>query len=92
MYPKIKFMAKHWADLCNFYSDFLEFLIKKIVFKFLCRICIVSQQYCENFRKIEQAQLIENLPPSYLLYRFLHNMHSFLLRGKVKILDFFKNQ
>ena len=20
MYPKIKFMAKHWSDLCNFYS------------------------------------------------------------------------
>ena len=30
---------------------------------FLCRIWIidVSQQYCENFRKIEQAKLVENL-------------------------------
>ena len=71
---------------------FLEFLIKKIVFKFLCRIWIIdiSQQYCENFRKIEQAELVENLPPSYLPYRFLHNLHSFLLWGKVKILDFLK--
>ena len=39
MYPKIKFMAKNWSDLCNFYSKviFLEFLIKKIIFMFLCR-------------------------------------------------------
>ena len=61
---------------------------------YLCRNWIigVAQQYCENFRKIEQAELVENLPPSYLPYRFLHNLHSFLLWGKVKILDFFKNQ
>ena len=28
MYPKIKFIAKHWSNLCNFYSKviFLEFL------------------------------------------------------------------
>ena len=31
--------------------------------------------YCENFRKIEQAELVENLPTSYLPYRFLHNLH-----------------
>ena len=31
MYPKIKFMAKHWADLCNFYSKviFWIFLLRK---------------------------------------------------------------
>ena len=40
--------------------------------------------------KIEQAELAENLPPSYLPYRFLHNLHSFLLWEKVKILDFLK--
>ena len=28
----------------------------------------VSQQYCDKFRKIEQAELVENLPQSYLLY------------------------
>ena len=51
----------------------------------------VSQQYCENFRKIERVKLVKNLPPSYLPYKFLHNFHSFLLWEKVKILDFFKN-
>ena len=35
----------------------------------------VSQHYCENFRKIEQAELVENLLPSYLPYKFLHNLH-----------------
>ena len=38
--------------------------------------------------KNEQAELVENLPPSYLPYRFLHNLHSILLWVKVKILDF----
>ena len=86
MYPKIKFMTKIWSDLCNFYSKviFLEFLIKKVIFIFLCRNWFigVSQQYCENFRKIKQAELVENLPPSYLPYRFLHNLHSFFYYGE----------
>ena len=43
-------------------------------------------------KKIEQAELVENLLPSYLSYRFLHNLQSFLLGEKVKIFDFFKNQ
>ena len=53
---------------------------------------IVSQHYCENFRKIEPVEPVEKLPPSYLPYRFLHNLHSFLLWGKVKTFDFFKKQ
>ena len=28
---------------------------------------------------IEQAELVENMPPSYLPYRFLHNLQSHLL-------------
>ena len=93
MYPKIKLMAKNWSDLCNFYSKviFLEFLIKKIVFMFLCRIWIIDvSQYCENFRKNDQAELVENLSPSYLTYRFLHKLRSFLLWEKVEIFDFLK--
>ena len=35
--------------------------------------------------KIEQAKLVGNLPPSYLPYIFLYNLHSFLLWEKVKI-------
>ena len=36
--------------------------------------------------KIEQAEVDENLPPDP--YRFLHNLHSFLLWEKVNIFDF----
>ena len=59
---------------------------------FLCRIWIidVSQQYFENFRKIEQAELVENLLQNYLPYRFLHNLRLFLLWEKVKIFDILK--
>ena len=48
----------------------------------------VSQQYCESFIKIEQAELVENLRPSYLPYSFLHNLHLFLLQEKEKIFYF----
>ena len=69
-----------------------DFLSKKIFLTFLyCWVWIidVSQQYCENFRKAEQAELVENLPPSYLPYRFLHNLRSFSLWEKVKVFEFF---
>ena len=52
----------------------------------------VSQQYCKNFRKNEEVELVENLPSIYLSYKFLHNLHSFVLWEKVKIFDVFKNQ
>ena len=42
-------------------------------------------------KKNEQAELVENLPPSYLPYRFLHNLHSFLLWEKMKIFGFSKS-
>ena len=45
--------------------------------------------FCVNFRKIEQAEYVEKLPPSCLPYRFLHNLQSFLLWEKVKMFDFF---
>ena len=35
-------------------------------------------------------ELVENLAPSYLPYRFLHDFASFLLWEKVKIFDFLK--
>ena len=34
--------------------------------------------------------VVENLAPSYLPYRFLHDLASFLLWEKVKIFDFLK--
>ena len=39
-------------------------------------------------KKIEQVELVENLTPSYLPYRFLYDLALFLLWGKVKIFDF----
>ena len=44
------------------------------------------------FRKIEQVEHFENLAQSYLPYKFLHHLASFLLWEKVKIFDFLKNQ
>ena len=71
---------------------FCWLLSTKLFLTFLCWIKIidVSEQYCESFRKIEQAELVENLPSSYLPYRFLHKLHSFLQWEKVKIFDIFK--
>ena len=42
-------------------SDFLESLTKKIFLIFLCWIWIidVSQQYCENFRKLNKRKLLK---------------------------------
>ena len=96
IYTKIKVTAKNWSDLFNFYSKaiFLDFLSNKIFFTFLCWIWIIDvlQQNGENFRKIEQVELVENLAPSYLPYKFQHDLASFILWEKVKIYDFFKNQ
>ena len=41
--------------------------------------------------KIGQAEVVENLPPSYLHFRFLQNLNSFLLYEKVEVFDFLKS-
>ena len=90
MYPKIKFITKNWSDLCNFYSKviFWNFCLRKYFFYFsllnLNNIVKISE-------KIEQVELVENLTLSYLPYKFLYNLHSFLVWEKVKIFVFFKN-
>ena len=38
--------------------------------------------------KYQQAELVENLPPRYLNYWFLHDLASFLLCGKVEMEQF----
>ena len=70
------------------------FVLGNIFFTFLCWIWItdVSQQHCENFRKNEQVELVENLPLRHIPYRFLHYLLSFLLWEQVKIFDFLKKQ
>ena len=37
----------------------------------------------------ERSLLVENLLSNYLPYKFKHYLHSFLLRKKVKIFDFY---
>ena len=68
MYRKIKFTTKNWSDLCNFYSKVIlwNVRLRKYVLLFFYFIIDVSQNYCENFREKQQAELVENLPPSYL--------------------------
>ena len=84
MYPKIKFKAKHWSDLCNFYTKviFVEFISERIFFFLIFFAEFKSLMFHNNIVKIseknEQAELVENVPPSSLPYIFLHNLHSFL--------------
>ena len=89
IYLKMKFTAKNWSDLCSFYIKvfFWHFCTRQYLFTFLCWIWMtsVSQYYYENLKKNEPVELVEKLPPSYLPYRFLHKLHSFLI--KVKLSD-----
>ena len=67
IYPKIKFMAKTWSDLGNFCIKwfFVIFVWENIFYFSLLNLnywCFTTIYY-ENFRKVEQAELVENLPP-----------------------------
>ena len=47
----------------------------------------------KKIKKNDRAEFVEILPPSYLPYRFLHNLHSFFsMRKQVKIFEFFKKK
>ena len=87
-------MAKSWSDLCNFYSKviFLNFCLRKHFLLFFAEFELVMfyNNIVKIFRKIEQVEHVENLPPSYLPYKCLHHLASFLLWEKVKIFDFLK--
>ena len=96
MYPKIKFTSKNWSDLCNSYIKviFLNFRPRKYFYFFFAKLelLIFHNSFSENFRKIEQAELVENLPPRYIRHCFLHNLHSSSLREKVKKFDLKKKK
>ena len=88
-------MAKSWFDLCNFCSKviFWNFCLRKYVLLFFAEFELLM--FHNNIVKISEnlnGKLVENLAPSYLPYRFLHDLASFLLWEKVKIFDCFKNQ
>ena len=75
--------------LCNFYSTviILQFLPEKIILYFFLSILNDFKMSHDN---IEQVELVENLPPIYLPYQFLHNLHPILVWGKLKYLIFLK--
>ena len=84
IYPKIKFTAKNWSDLCNFYSK-MKFCQRKYFLLFCVEFeVLMFHNYIvkNSEKKNEQAKLVEHLLPSDLPYRFLHNLHSFLLWAK----------
>ena len=93
IYLKIKFNTKivlTYAISIVKWFFFLDFCLRKNFFfsHWIWFFTDVSQQYCENFRKIDQAELVKTLPPSYLTHRFLHNLYLFSLWDKVKIFYF----
>ena len=96
IYTTIKVTAKIWSDLCNFYSKviFLNICLRKYFLLFFAEFELLTfyNNIMKISKKMEKVELVENLAPSYLLYRFLHDLASFLLWEKVKIFDFFKNQ
>ena len=97
MYPKIKVTAKNWTDKAISIVKYFvfEFLSKEIFLLFFAefKLLMFLNNIVKISEKIEQAELVENLPPSYLPYRFLHNLHSFLLyNGKSETIWFFKKQ
>ena len=54
MYPKIKFMAKNWSDLCNFYSKvmFWNFCLRKYFVLLFAEFEILI--FCNNIVKISE--------------------------------------
>ena len=92
MHSKIRITANNWYVLCNFYSKMIFFKYIFLKNKYLLLVFFAEfesitfhNNIVEVSEKNEQAELVENLPPSYLPYRFLHNLHSFPLRIKVNI-------
>ena len=49
----------------------------------------VLKHYCDNFRRFDQMELVENLHSYYLPHQYLHIVQLFL-REKMKIFEFFK--
>ena len=89
---KIKVTGKGWSDLCNFYSKviFWNFCLRKYFFLFFAEFELLTfyNNIVKISEKLNKSNLLKNLAPSYLPYRFLHDLASFLLWEKVKIFDF----
>ena len=61
MYPKIKFFAKNWSDLCNFYSKriFLNFCLRKYFLLFFAEFKLLT--FHNNIVKISEKMNKQNL-------------------------------
>ena len=81
MYPKINLRPK--IGLTNFCSKviFWKFCLRKYFLLFFAefKLLVFHNNVVKISEKIEQAELVENPPPSYLPYIFLHSLPSFLL-------------
>ena len=85
MYPKNKFTGKHWYAM----STAQLYIFWEIFFAGF-ELLMFHNNTVKKIRKIEQTKLVENLLPSYLPYRSLHNLHSFLQGKSGKYLCFKK--
>ena len=94
MYPKIKFIAKNWSDLCNFYSKeiVLNFCLRKYFLLFFAEVELLM--FHNNIVKISEKLNKWNLlkiclqvtcPTNFGIF-FIH----FYYGEKVKILNFLK--
>ena len=94
MYPKIKFIAKNWSDLCNFCSNviFWNFCLSKYFLLFFAKFELLM--FHNNIMKISEKLNKQNLLkiclqvtyPTNFCIIFIH----FYYGEKVKILDFLK--
>ena len=68
MYPEIKFTAKNWSDLCNFYSKVIFFYSCLIYLFFVELELLMFHNYTVKNSEKLNVELVETLPPSYLTY------------------------
>ena len=87
-------MAKSWSDLCNFYSKviFWNVCLRKYFLIFFAEfeLLMFYNDIVKISEKLNKWDWLKILAPSYLPYRLLHDLASFLLCEKVKIFDFLK--
>ena len=95
MYPKIKFIAKNWSDLCNFYGKviFLNFCISKYFLLFFAEFKLLM--FHNNIVKISEILNKQNLLkiclPTLQITLQISAYFSFIFTmGKSENIGFFK--
>ena len=85
MYPKIKFIARNWSDLCNFYSKviFLNFCLSKYFLLFFAEFELMM--FHKNIVKISEKLNQVTYPTNFCII-FIH-----FTMGKSENIGFFKN-